>query len=192
MKARKEKKKWWLIIFIVIIMIGTTFSFVFFGFSGVDETVKYNGIKFVRLPDRWEAKINGITAAFSFSPKDVENIVLAQDISSLLSNKLEIDTTSDVNSSFKEPIALAQHQMGLVLSNYNIFLRKGFSTNTSFNLPIITCSNATSNVPVIYFKHGNITQVKAENNCVFAEASSDLDFLRLKDRILYGMLGVMK
>ncbi len=192
MKDKKERKKWGLILFIIFIMIGTSVSFVFFGFSPATERVKYNGVSFVNNGNIWIAKINGNEAAFSFLPGEVENINMSYDISQRLQNKFEIDATYDLNSTYKEPIALAQHQMGLTLAAYNIFVRKGFTTNNTFNLPIITCDNATINVPVVYFRHGNATNINVDNNCIIAEASSNADFIRVKDRLLYGMLGVIK
>lgn len=191
MKEKKEKRKWGLIFFIVLIMIGTSFSFVFFGFSGVDEKVKYNGIVFVKLPDRWEAKINGQFAAFSFLPGEVEN-VLVEDFSQRLRGKFEIDATYDSNSKFNQSIALAQHQMVLTLAQYNIFVRKGFTTNNTFNIPIITCENSAINVPVVYFRYNNVTNIHLEDSCVVAEASSNADFIKIKDRLLYGILEVIK
>ena len=59
-------------------------------------------------------------------------------------------------------------------------------------MPIIACNDATLNVPVVYFKHGNATNIHIENNCIIAEASANADFIMVKDRLLYGMLGVMK
>ena len=191
MKERKEKKKWGLIFFIILIMIGTSVSFVFFGFSGVDEKVKYNGIVFVKLPDRWEAKINGQFAAFSFLPGEVES-VLVEEFSQRLQGKFEIDVTYDSSSKFNQSIALAQHQMGLTLEQYNIFARKGFTTNNTFNLPIITCNESTENVPVVYFRHGNSTNIHLDKDCIIAEAAENAGFIMVKDRLLYGILGVMK
>ncbi len=192
MKEMKEKKKWGLIVFMIIIMIGTTFSFVFFGFSPATEKVKYNGITFVRFTDRWEAKINGVTAAFSFLPAEAENVSAFDDFSKILQSRFEIDITSDLNSTYKESIALAQHQMGLTLAAYNIYLRKGFTTNNTFNLPVIKCADSTLNVPVVYFRYGNSTNIHIENNCIIAEASANADFVKVKDRLLYGILGVIK
>ena len=192
MKEKKEKKKWGLIFFIVLIMIGTSFSFVFFGFSGDSEKVKYNGITFVKFPDRWEAKINGANAAFSFLPSEVENIFNLNDSIKNLQNKIEIDVTYDLNSTFAQSIALAQYQMGLTLTAFNLFVRKGLTMNNTYTLPVITCADSSLNVPVVYFRHGNTTNIHLENNCVIAEASSNVDFIRVKDRLLYEMLGVMK
>lgn len=192
MKEKKEKKNWGLIFFLVFIMIGTSFSFVFFGFSPVADTVKYNGLKFVRIQDRWEAKINGRTAAFSFLPTEVNHINISSDIGGKLQNRLEIDVTYDFNSTFAQSVAIAQHQMGLTLEQYNTFIRKGFIRNNTFNLPVITCNESTLAVPVIYFKQGNTTNIHTEDNCIIAEASSNADFIRVKDRLLYGILGVIK
>lgn len=194
MREKKEKKRWGLIIFIVIIMLGTSVSFVFFGFSPQNEVAKYNGIKFVKnsAQNIWTAKINGKDAAFSFLPSEVEGVFAFDDIAKRLQNKLEIDVTYDINSTYKEAIALAHHQMGLTLEQYNIYVRKGFTTNNSFNTPIIACNNSTINVPVVYFKYGNATSIHLEGNCIIAEASTNADFIKVKDRLLYGILGVMK
>lgn len=193
MKEKREKRKWGLIIFMVFIMIGTTFSFVFFGFSPATEKVKHGKLLFTYIPrdNIWIANVNGREAAFSYLPNDVENII-ADDFSMVLKNKFEIDVTSDTNSTHKEAIALAQHQMGLTLAQYNIYARKGFTTNNTFGSPIITCNDSTANIPVVYLKYGNATNIHTENHCVVAEASSNADFIRVKDRLLYGVLGVMK
>ena len=192
MKEKKEKKKWGLILFIVFIMIGTSFSFVFFGFSQITNKVKYDGVSFVDNGNIWIAKIDGREAAFSFLPNDVESVSAFDDFAGKLQGKFEIDVTYDLNSTYKESIALAQHQMGLTLAAYNIFVRKGFTTNNTFNLPVITCNDSTLNVPVIYFKYGNSTNIHSNNDCIIAEAATNADFIKAKDRLLYGILGVMK
>lgn len=194
MKEKKEKKKYGLILFIIFIMVGTSVSFVYFGFSPAEDKVKYNGITFAKNNNVWIAKINGNEAAFSFLPSDVQNIPADVEAFKLLQEKYEIDITSDVNITFKETIALAEHQMGLTLEAYNIFLRKGFTTNSTFKppIPIITCSDSTANVPVVYFRSGNATSIRLDNNCIIVQASTNAGFIKVKDRLLYGILGVMK
>ncbi|HLG23773.1 MAG TPA: hypothetical protein VI564_02475 [Candidatus Nanoarchaeia archaeon] len=191
MKEKKGKKNWWLIGFMIMIMVGTSFSFVFYGFSPSAEKVVYNGIKFTIFQDRIEAKINGKNAAFSFLPQDVLSINSSVDFN-LLKNKYEIDSTYDYNSSKAQYIALAQHQMSLTLEQYGIFLRRGFVKNNTYNMPIITCSQASQNVPVIHFLEGNHTEIRQEGNCIVAEASKEAEFIKEKDYILYGILGVIK
>ncbi len=193
MKPKKEKKKWGTIIFMVFIIIGLTSSFVFFGFSdgGGSQNARYNGFTFTNNGNVWITNINGIPAAFNFLPEDVEGIFAFEDFSNRLRNKFEIDVTYDSNSTHKEAIALAHYQMAMTLGAYNVYLRQGFTANNSFNLPVITCEDATQNVPVVYFKTGNISRIYAENDCIIAEASDNADFIKIKDRLLYTILGVM-
>ena len=113
----KEKKKWGLIFFMVFIMIGTSFSFIFFGFANIVERIKYDGFTFTNNGNVWLAKINGRQAGFSFLPKDVENIPTSSNIPNILQSKLEIDATYDLNSTYKESFALALHQMVQGLPN---------------------------------------------------------------------------
>lgn len=192
MKEVKEKRRWGLMLFIIMIMVGTSFSVVFFGFSSASETVRYNGIKFTGDGTKWTAKINGRYAAFSFLPNEVEDIQAPSELPALLGNRIEIDATSDANSTYKESIALAQHQMRLTLESYNVYLFQGFTTNNSFNFPLIICNNATTSVPVVYFKESNSTGIEIKDNCIIAKASSDRNFIRVKDRLVYSMLGVVK
>lgn len=192
MKEKKERRKWGLIILMVFIMIGTSFSFVFFGFAPPSDKVDYNGISFTNSRNAWIAKINGQDAAFSFLPGDVERITVLNDSIKKLQGKFEIDATYDFNSTYKESIDIAQYQMGLTLSAYNIYLRRGFTTNNPYKIPVITCHDATQNVPVVYFRFGNITNTHTDGNCIIVEASTNLDFIKVKDRMVYGILGVIK
>mgnify|MGYP001562947474 FL=1 len=191
MKGKKEKRKLGLIVFIIFIMIGTSVSFVLFNFQPQNDVIKYKGIRFVKYTDRWEAAINGNSAAFSFLPNEVENIIISGDSIKRLQDKFEIDSTYDLNSTYKESIALAQHQMSLTLSAYNIYLRKGFTENNTYEIPVISCRDSTQNVPVVYFTYGNETSIHLDGDCVVAQAKGNIDFIRLKDRILYGILRVI-
>ena len=192
MRERKEKRRWGLMVFIILIMIGTSFSVFFFGFAPASDTANYKGIKFTSNGNFWIARINAKDAAFSYLPAEVEYLMADEGMEKKLKNKFEIDLTYDFNSSFAQTIALAQHQMGLTLASYNVYLRKGFTSNTTFNFPIITCDTATDIVPVIYIMEGNQSKIRLQGNCVIAEASSQNDVIKLKDRMLYSMLGVIK
>src|SRR5436189_228080 len=52
--------------------------------------------------------------------------------------------------------------------------------------------DAYQNVPVIYFKAANATQIITNGSCIIAQAATPADFIKTKDRILYGLLGVMQ
>jgi hypothetical protein len=189
---RKEKKSKWgavLVFFIAFIMISSIVGFIY---SGQDNQFKYNGIKFIRTSTQWRTTINNKQLTFDYFPSDVEQIELSNDVATILLNKPEIDTTSELNDTFSEEIALANYNMALTLNKLNIYVMGGFTTNNTFNLPILTCKDATQAVPIVYFKQSNQTKITIENNCIIAEAKNNMDILRIKDRLLYSMLGITK
>jgi len=178
---------------LIITMFGSVFTFVFFGFqtSGrASGSVEYNGLQFINRGPYWSTIIGGREALFTYLPSDLGFIFVTNDVTDKLKNVVQIDTTSEFNDTFSEPIALAQFQMGSTLNNFNIFLRSGFTTEQQ-NFPVITCNQSTNFVPVIYFKSSNITSVSLENNCVVVELTSPSDAIRVKDRLVYGIFGII-
>ena len=137
-------------------------------------------------------KIAGKEAVFNYVPQDVESISFGSDAQALIRNKPMLDLTSDPNDLYTEDIALAEYNLALSLQNFNTYLRQGFVSENAYDLAVITCDNATAAVPVIYFMQSNQTQISAKGNCILAEASSSYDILRVKDRILYSLLGIME
>ena len=191
---RREKSdigKKIIVYFIGITMIFSVFGVIFFGFgAGSSGTVKYNGLKFIDEGNFWSVNVNGREALFTYLPDELSLINAENAAIGKLKNVVQIDITSDFNDTLAEPIALAQFQMGTTLFNFNIFVRNGF-TDEQQNFLVITCRDATQFVPVIYFKESNITNAHMENNCIIAEAANAADAIRLKDRLVYGILGII-
>src|SRR3989338_6212176 len=191
-KNSSEKTKKFLVYFMAIIMVSSVFGVVFFGFSGAgSQTSKYKGYKFIFRGDAWSTKAFSQTALFSYLPQDVENVNVSPDSIGLLKQKLQIDTTADSNGTFIQEISLAQFQMGASMQPYNVYIRNGFTSKNDFNDPVINCSIATPFVPVIYFKEGKDTMAYTEGSCIIAESGNAVDFIRLKDRLLYGMFDII-
>jgi hypothetical protein len=176
----------------MIVMVGSLFGIVFYGFQDLSQTSqKYNGIDFVNRGSFWTAKINGIENAFTNHPSQVEQMAVQIEAIDNLAGIVQIDTTSDIEDPLSEPIALAQFQMDPVMNSQNKFTRHGFTSENNFKFPIIRCSDATDLIPVLHFKHGNSTRVFLEGNCIIAQAVTGSDLIAIKDRILYGILGVI-
>ena len=191
-KDRSKRTAKIMVFFMAFIMIGSVFGVIFFGYNQQENKVKYNNAVFVEKEGLWSAKINNKEAVFNYLPTDVTDVDIESAVLDRISDIIEIDPTSEVNNSFKEYIALAQHQMTLTLNNFNIYVRVGFTTENEFNMPIVTCKDATSNVPVVYFIESNQTKVYLENNCIIAEGKDGFDFLRIKDRLLYSIFGILE
>ena len=180
-----------IVYFIGITMVFSVFGVIFFGFgAGSSGTVKYNGLKFTDKGNFWSVNVNGREALFTYLPDELALINVENAAIEKLKNVVQIDATSQFNDTLAEPIALAQFQIGTTLSNFDIFVRNGFTAEQQ-NFPVITCEDATQFVPAIYFKESNITDVHMENNCIIAEAANAADVIRLKDKMVYGILGII-
>lgn len=188
---REKKKRLYMSLFIVVIMTLSVFGFMIG--SGFEDQTKfnYNDFKFNQINNRWKTKINNYDVTFDYSPLQVEHINISPNIIEKIKNSPQIDTTSNINSSFKEVIALSQYNLAQLLAINNQFLRSGFTTKNEFDLPIITCENATTFVPVLIFQKSNETRIYEENNCIILKARSEQDVITLKDRLAYGVFGII-
>lgn len=171
-------------------MVTSVFGVIFYGFSN-QTRLKYNKIAFIRKDNHWEAKINNKIIKFDYFPKEVEDINISAEILNKLKATPEIDITYDINSSFAETMAYILYELKTILEP-EIYIRTGFTTATRYNQPIITCEDATIAVPVIYLKDYNITQIHLNNNCIVVYAKSAVDLIKIKDRLLYGILNIIE
>jgi len=174
--------------FIAFILVTSVMGFLW---KGGPPKVEYNGIPFVQEADGWSTKINGKHAVFNYHPTEVEHIDLNSEIAQRLS-AVEIDITYDIDDDYAEYIAKVQYTLAQGLSNFDMFVVAGFTTENEFNRPIVTCDDATMYVPVLYFKKSNETKVYMEGNCIIAEAYRGEDVIKIKDRLLYAILGIIK
>ncbi|MBL7056274.1 hypothetical protein ISS07_05145 [Candidatus Woesearchaeota archaeon] len=191
-----EKAKKFMVYFMAVLMVGSLFGIVFLGFSSGGDgglgTIEYKDFEFINRGDHWSLDINKVPALFTYLPTDLELILVEEGISSKLQNRIQVDVTSNFNSTLAESIALAHYQMTISFANFNIFSRAGFIEETETALPKVTCEDSTQAVPVIYFKEGNETKIYSEDTCIIAQASSHADIIRIKDRIMYSIFGVMQ
>jgi len=178
----------------VIVMFGSLFTFVFFGFGGGSGSssgnTNYNGFQLIDRGTFWSTDIDGREAFFTYHPDNLGFIFVNNEEIDKLKDVIQIDVTSDFNDTYSEAIALAQFQMSSTLTNFNIFIRTGFTTPQS-NHPVISCKDSSNFVPVIYFKSSNVTSVYSEENCIIIETLNQEDNIRIKDRLVYGILGII-
>ena len=193
-KDKKEKnRRLFMSIFIVVIMSLSVFGFMMGKDSGTQ--LRYNDLKFTQLTVgnqlKWVTEINKQDIAFDYFPANIENIEIDPAIIDRIKNSPQIDFTSDPNSTFKEAIALSQFELSKVFAVAEKYSRVGFNQENEYNIPVITCEETTSIIPVLFFERSNETKVYQKNNCIFVTARSQQDFLILKDRLIYGVFGVI-
>jgi hypothetical protein len=187
----KEKKKInyaavFFSIFGALIMISSVIGYMIA--DSQNTVVRYKAIKFTSSPDGWKFKHSGREYTLSFTPTSLENINISDSIS--FEGVNEIDATYDENASYKEEIAASLFELSNALPE-TLYLRKGFTTNTTYGLPIITCKDAARYIAVIYYKFSNNTAISKEGNCIIIESDNQNSFLPLTDKLIYRILGVI-
>ena len=187
-KKHKKKNKIGIlvIILIVVLMLTSTIGYVFK--DGSKE--KYNDFSFSRTDDgRWYTKINGKQFAFNYFPADLESINLSSEIIDKIKGTNMIYFTHDPENRYSGDIALLKE---IFWPSFQIYANSGLTVNNTLGLPVVGCNNATTALPVIYFKESNQTGFYLDNTCIICELRPGGDFDVLKERLLYSLFGVME
>jgi hypothetical protein len=188
-EAKDKRKQMFMSLFIVAIMSLSVLGYMIGKDS--NDSSKYNGFSFIKTQKGWKTEANNKEIFFGYHPSQVSNINISKEIIQKINNSFQIYTTSDENSLNKQSIALSQFEFSNIMQDYNKYTVIAFTDQNNFNKPIITCANATSFVPVIMFEKYNQTEVTESGNCIYFRSRSDADFIALKDRVLYGVLGII-
>ncbi len=155
------------------------------------KKMNYNGFNFYITNKGMFLKYDGKPLQFQYYPSSLENMSYNDNINNLLRNSKQIYVTSDANDTLVQAIGTVKYLFASTLASVSKYVQNSYTTNVS-GLPVISCANATSNTPVVYFYTSNKTSISLQNNCVKVTAYDQNGFLSAENRILYGFLGVMK
>jgi hypothetical protein len=187
-----ERKKLIMGLVLVFFMISSVFGVLFFGFNtGGGEARDYGEYTFKPNQNQWQVKIDGEKKLFYYHPLDIQHIEVPDDVESSLLNAKMMYFTSDVNSEAKGAIASSIFILSQTLNGRSIFPVTAFTTENSFNVPIITCENSTSSIPVVLMQPANSTTISREGNCIIIEGSDVYSFEQITERLLYMYYGVI-
>jgi hypothetical protein len=191
-KKENQKKKQNLILGGIIIFIMVSSALGYFGSQGTAQRFEYKGLRFELLDSGMlKARLQDREFQFNYLPQSLENMSFnSSALSPLLQTRL-VYTTSASDSPMKAAIAEADYLLQRELFTLGLYVVEGFTDNTT-SRPVISCLNASAFVPVILFEASENTEVSLEDSCIIVRASSRLDFLALKDRMLYTLLGILE
>lgn len=153
-------------------------------------TKKYGDYKLVPRGSLYVTKINNVEIEFDFLPEEVKSIDIPASAVDLIKGTYEVDYTYSYDDEYAEEIAVFQQSLERLLDTSDIFMRTGFLEENDFEKPIITCDDATTAVPVMMVMQSNETAVTVKGACIIAKGSSRDDILRIKDKIMYDILGI--
>lgn len=172
----------------IIVMIASGIGYMWEG----GNAIIYNGFKFTESGDKIATKVNGKKVAFSTMPDNSASINASKEAFWVLKNTKMAYMTSDPESPFKEGIAKAQFELQESVAQEGIYAVYAFTKENEYNITQITCKNATTFIPVIYFMNSSATEIIYDNGCIMLGADSDFGFIALKDRLMYGFYGIIE
>ncbi|MBD3314075.1 hypothetical protein GF345_06540 [Candidatus Woesearchaeota archaeon] len=189
-KPKGLTKTAWMGIFIAAIMILSVVGFMWNGNTAPD--LDYNGHSFTLTQDRmFMMEHEGQNIVFYNHPSEVEHISIGG-AGDVLSDTRMMYSTLDPQDEYSEVIGATQYDIKKVLDSEGTLFAYAFTEENEYNKTIITCSNATASVPVLYFRKSNLTNVSFDDGCIIAEAESEYGMIMLRDRLLYAITGVIE
>jgi len=190
-KVEKKKERVFIGLIIAFIMISSVLGY--FGSQSNAVTVLYNKVKFTGASNgMYTATINKHNFRFNFLPQQLVNMSFNSSVLAPLRQTRLIYITADFKSPLIQSISESEYLFGQNLMQMGIYAIGGYTTNTTTGLPRITCGNATVITPVMIFEYANRSSVRLENQCIHVAAGNRFDFLALKDRIIFSLLGILR
>ena len=188
-KKKKTNMNLFWTLFIAFIMVSSIAGYMWFGSENPE--FEYNGHKISRDDYGYNYVKDRTEFRFTFFPSELEELANQTDLSKLKKQMFYI--TFDPNSKLTEAVDILRFEFSKELPEINVFMAEGIMVNESdvYDLPLIDCSDATENVPVIKLVEGNETKISENDNCFTIEAKNAYDVIKIKDLILYSLLGVI-
>ncbi|MBI3033042.1 hypothetical protein HYY69_06215 [Candidatus Woesearchaeota archaeon] len=170
----------------------------------------YNGFSFVHHKGSWYTQIfspskkTKYDIPLHYGPTDLENVSIDGNFKAFFDAIMDNNISKYQNQAYLtfNPNEENLTYVNLAIGELNINFRKVLNTHLEFacteeapacdlyNATIVTCSNASQQTPVFYFKSDPETKVLENNYCVTIQGTNE-ELLRSVDRLLYKMYLVM-
>lgn len=175
-----------------------------------EKAYVYNGFSFVYHQGSWYTQIfspgkkTKYDIPLHYGPTDLENVSIDGNFEAFFDAVMNNNISKYQNQAYLtfNPNEENLTYVNLAIGELNINFRKVLNTHLEFactienpacdlyNATIITCSNASQQTPVFYFKADPETKILENNYCLTIQGSNE-ELLRAVDRLLYKMYLVM-
>lgn len=194
-EVKKSKLPLVMTLFIAFILVTSIAGY--FGFESEVTVTNYNGYKVRDFGDHIDIKIGEKYVPFTIRPEEAELVDIDPSIIDSIKGTRQVFITFDPGQSQDTLQQIDYNRFELsrqLAEQFNIYAVQGVTSSVpSLNLPQITCANSTQFVPVIEFREAEKTGIRKEGkNCIIIEAISPTDFTKLRERIIYGLYGVLQ
>ena len=187
-RKKEQRKQLILSIVLVSLMVLSVFGIII---GSQTSDLRYGKQKFEYMNNYYVTKINNQQMHFYFLPVQVEYINVSSDIiNKLKESYLIMIAFNPEEKANLQVIELVRFDLS---NQLNKALYQGVLTPDEDyeSLPLLSCSNATINTPLIIMNVSDDLSITQQDNCIYLNARGT-DFLRLRDRLLYSYYGVIK
>jgi len=172
------------------------------------EKNKYNSFEFIQQKDSfWYTKVQKGSQPywipFYYHPRELEDIPVETGLGSkffdIRDNNGSIYITLDPDSGNNTIIIAGVEIAKITGTRYDLlnvptrsaFIKEPKNTSVETGTPIITCKDSNEKTLVIWLTLSNKNIAYSYGNCVILEAQSYNDLVRVADRLMYHLLGIM-
>jgi len=129
-----------------------------------------------------------------YGPLDVDDIGVDRTIKQRLLDDAMVFITIDPNAGLSGKTTTAALEIAKVLNNEYFFHIPVNSamTRPHKNYPVKTCDDATNIETVMWLRLGEENSVKGDRNCIIITGKTEEDIIRVADRLVLYLLGIMK
>ena len=130
-----------------------------------------------------------------YDPRALEEIPMNIDLDDIY-NKKVLFITIDQNATGVS--VLAATEISKVTGNSLIFKypKETFgalkSSTEGKNVTVMTCNNVSKNIGIVSFEINNKSEIYSNNDCVILSGKNENDLIRVADRLMLVLLGIMK
>jgi len=181
----------------VVILVASTLGILLSGYAPQANEVTYGGHTFKQEGDYLVTNVNKTKIKIQSYPTDLETIKIDEAVASLVGSANMLYVSYPLNGTDQDSLGMAAQaafDLGEYLNGKGVYVVLGASdTNMGYEaIPVLDCMNATASAPAIVFGSGNESLISADGYCVKMSGISGYDFIRLKDRLVLKLTGVMK
>ncbi len=189
-RERDSDKKKQIIVSVVLalLMVLSALGVMIGSFS---NDMRYGKYKFQINGNQYITKINGKETVFYSLPSQTDFINLSSSVTNKIKESYLVMLTFNPSETANLPvIELVRFDFSQMLGK--VVISGVLNASESYKeFPIITCTNATLQTPVMVFNISDNTSIVEDVNCIYLNARGT-ELLRLRDRILYSYYGVIK
>jgi hypothetical protein len=169
---------------------------------------KYNGFDFVKREDNlWYTVVNKgdqpYSLPFYYHPRDLEDVVVDRNVRgkffAIRDNNGSIFVAFDPDSESNRIVIAAVEVAKITGERYgllNVPTRSAFTKSpgdalTDTEIPVKTCKDADNKTIVVWLVVTDKNLVSSNGYCVILEARNYTETIRVADRLVYDLLGIM-